>query len=82
MSALLRDQVTGEIVDLVWDIVDGWYQEGRIDWEDVWDRLDGSTIQDGTILDLGDDLLSPALVLIKARISRKRRASELRGEQS
>jgi hypothetical protein len=42
-------------------IVDGWYPEGRIDWEDFLDRLEAQTDTD-----LGDDLLSPTIKAIKA----------------
>ena len=59
------DQVTEEILQLIYDIVDGWYPTGRIDWEDLLDRVDGAELEDGTVLDLGDDMLSPAIVKIK-----------------
>lgn len=69
------DQVTDEIVQAAQEIVDGWYPKGRIDWEDVWDRLDGASLEDGTVLDLGDNLLSPALVYIKKEIQHARKAN-------
>lgn len=67
--------VTDEVVRLAVDIVDGWYQEGRIDWEDVWDRLDGSELSDGTKLDLGNDLDSSELKELKRKV-RKIRSTE------
>lgn len=67
------EDVTEELVHLVWDVVDGWYQEGRIDWGDVWDRVDGSELADGTRLDLGNDLNTPALAALKRAIQKRRR---------
>ena len=55
------------------DIVDGGYNEGRIDWEDVWDRLEKQTLDDGRGIDLGTDLLSPALTALKRRVRAARR---------
>jgi hypothetical protein len=65
--------VTDEIVMYAVDIVDGWYSEGRVDWPDVWDRLDGSELDSGDVLDLGEDLLSPGLVALKNAVKRVRR---------
>lgn len=59
------EDVSEEIIRLVHGIVDGWYSEGRVDWEDFWDRLEGSFLRDGTRLDLGSDLSSPALKRLK-----------------
>jgi hypothetical protein len=67
--------VTDEIVGIVWGKVEGWYDGKRIDWEDVWDRADGALLDDGTYLDLGDALDSPALSEIQKRIIAMRRAS-------
>ncbi|GAA0955553.1 hypothetical protein [Nonomuraea longicatena] len=66
-------EVTDEIVGYAVEIVDGWYQAGRIDWEDVWDRLDGTELVDGTRLDLGTDLASLELVALKAAVRKVRR---------
>jgi hypothetical protein len=68
-------KVTDEVVGLAYDIVEGWYPEGSIDWEDVWDRLDGSELEDGTTLDLGTDLLSPELKQLKRDVQKRRRES-------
>jgi hypothetical protein len=62
--------VTDEMVEIAREIVDGWYQEGRVDWEDVWDRMDGAELADGTHLDLGTDLGTPALAKLK-RLARR-----------
>jgi hypothetical protein len=66
------EAVTEEMVQLTLDIVDGWYPEGRIDWEDVWDRLDFTELKDGTRLELGVELLSPALKKIKSEVKKIR----------
>lgn len=67
------EDVTGELVQAAVDIVDGWYPEGRVDWEDVFDRLEGRTLEDGRGIDLGEDLGSPALVTLKRRVRAARR---------
>jgi len=67
-SVLKKEDVTDEIIDIVLDVVEGWYNEGRIDWEDVWDRAKGAELADGTELDFGTDLDSPAMRKIKERI--------------
>jgi hypothetical protein len=66
------DAVTEEIISLAYDIVDGWYQEGPVDWEDVLDRLDGATLADGSLLDLGSSLTSPAIRKIKKAVIKAR----------
>ncbi|MFE9412276.1 hypothetical protein ACFYN0_26310 [Streptomyces sp. NPDC006704] len=39
-----------------------------VDWEDVFDRVDGRTLDDGRTIDLGSDLNSPALKALKRRV--------------
>lgn len=68
-----RDDVTDEIVQYAVDIVDGWYPDGPIDWTDVWDRLDGTELNNGARLDLGDDLMSPGLKALRSAVQRARR---------
>jgi hypothetical protein len=63
--------LTSEILEAAEGIFDGWYaDETRIDWEDFLDRLDGIPLNDGTTLDLGDSVVSPAVKAIKAHIRR------------
>lgn len=62
-------EVTDELVEAAYEIVQGWYQEGRIDWDDVWDRLE-SQVND---LDLGTELESPELLELKKRVLKMRR---------
>lgn len=67
------DDVTEELVQQAVDVVDGWYAERRIDWEDVYDRLEKHTLEDGRGIDLGGDLGSPALVALKRRVREARK---------
>ncbi|MFE6000232.1 hypothetical protein ACFQ6C_25785 [Streptomyces sp. NPDC056454] len=68
------DDVTDELVQITVDIVDGWYPEGRIDWEDVYDRIErGGGLDDGRRIDMGTDLASPALTALKRRVRAARR---------
>lgn len=65
--------VTPEILEAAEHIFDGWYaEESRVDWEDFLDRLDGIPLNDGTTLDIGADVLSPAIKAIKAHIRKYR----------
>ena len=65
-------EVTDELVEAAYEIADGWYQNGRIDWEDVWDRME----RNDPDLDLGSDLGSPELVEIKKRVLKMRREAQ------
>lgn len=70
-SPVSAEDVTEEILDLAREATDaGWFPDGKIEWETVWDRMDGATLRDGTRLDLGGDLSSPALRKIQ-RVIRK-----------
>lgn len=68
------DGITNEIIEFGETIVDGWYAVGRVDWEDVWDRMDGRSLSNGDVLDLGNDLGSEGLVKLKAAIMRARKS--------
>lgn len=65
--------VTDEIVEHAIVMVDGWYPDGPIDWEDVWDRLDGSELSSGARLDMGTNLLSPGIIALKKAVQRLRK---------
>ncbi len=67
--------VTDEIIQLAWSIADGWYQGRTIDWGDLLDRLDQAELSDGTVLELGEDMLSPAIMKIKLEVRKMRRES-------
>jgi hypothetical protein len=45
--------LTAEIVDIAESVTDGWYPHPtRIDWENVWDRMDGIELTDGSELSI------------------------------
>lgn len=68
-------QVTEEIFEATCEIVQGWYgSKGRIDWEDVWYRLEDMTLSDGTTPDLGESMVSAALAELKKRVRVERRS--------
>lgn len=63
--------VTGdlaEILAMAEAVYDGWYADTRIDWENFLDRLDGSELEDGSQLDLGNDMSSPLIEAIQRHI--------------
>lgn len=68
------EDVTPEIIEIVQGIVEGWYDEGRIDWDDVWDRVERTYLDDGRGIDMGTDLGSPAILKIKREIRKWRAA--------
>ena len=66
--------VTEEILGLAREASDeGWFPDGRVEWEAVWDRIDGARLSDGSTLDLGSDLDSPALRKIQRVLRAERR---------
>lgn len=75
------DDVTEEVTQIALDIADGWYQTGRIDWDDLIDRIEGSELDDGSVIDFGDGLdkdktnMSGAIRKLKALIRQHRRES-------
>lgn len=63
------DDVTDEIITMAQSIYAGWFGDGqRIDWHDFMDRLDGVELADGSTLDLGDTMDSPAIRKIQREI--------------
>lgn len=64
--ALPAEAVTDEMVKDALDVVDGWFSGGdvRIEWEDVWDRLEGWGY------DMGDQFDAPGMRKIQ-RLVRK-----------
>ncbi|MFF8283401.1 hypothetical protein ACF06W_11835 [Streptomyces albus] len=67
------DDVTDEVLEIVKGIVEGWYDEGPIDWENVWDRVEKARLDDGRGIDMGEDLDSPAIRKIKKEVRAWRR---------
>jgi hypothetical protein len=66
------DDVTDEVLEQVKGIVEGWCDDGPIDWEDVWDRMEKRVLDDGRGIDMGEDLSSPAIRKIKREIRKWR----------
>lgn len=71
---MTADQVTDEVIDMVRSIEEGWFNGQPIDWEAVWERLEGSTLNDGQQVDLGPDMDSPAMRKMQRVIRAERRA--------
>lgn len=75
-SPTTADDVTDEMIELVVDIIDwveSWRSEDRKDWLDIWDRMDGTTLSDGRMLDMPTDLLSPVYKRLKAEVRKSER---------
>lgn len=67
------EDVTDEILEIAVNITDGFYAGDSIDWLDVWDRMDNVELTDGTRLDVGEDVDTPALRKIKNQVRHLRR---------
>lgn len=67
------EDVTEELVNMTMDIVDGFYGEQRIDWEDVLDRLERQQLADGRGIDFGDQMVSPAIGRLQREVRKLRR---------
>lgn len=80
----LREVVTAAdvddaVLDLAEMITDGWYSDGPIDWEDVFDRMEGmEPWSDGPLtrwqLSLGSEYDSKAMRKIQREIRKRRNA--------
>lgn len=55
------EDVTPEVIEIVHGLVDGWFDTGPIDTGDLTDRLERHRLEDGSQIDLGDDITSPAI---------------------
>lgn len=62
-----EDSVTDEVLALAESITDNHYPEGPIDWDNVWDRLDGAALKNGARLEI-PAVSNPALKRIKLHI--------------
>jgi hypothetical protein len=67
-SPQAASDITEEIVTVATDVVDGWYPEGRIDWEDLLERIDGTELADGSRLDMGESMMSEAITRLKREV--------------
>ncbi|MFJ2783693.1 MULTISPECIES: hypothetical protein [unclassified Streptomyces] len=68
------DEVTEEIIELTLEIADSFYAESRIDWDDVFYRLDGTELADGRELWMPTDWLAPSIAAIKKAVNKARRS--------
>lgn len=64
----LAADVDDEILAIATLVYEGFYEGKRIDWDDFLDRMDGRTLDNGDVLDLGESMLSPAVIKIKTHI--------------
>lgn len=61
------DDITEEIVILIWGIIADRYRDSATNWHAVWEVAQGTHLEDGTLLDLGSDYDSPVLRELKDR---------------
>ncbi|MFI9271810.1 hypothetical protein ACIGXM_13985 [Kitasatospora sp. NPDC052896] len=67
-----KDDVTDELVEMAFEICDGWYQNTRIDWENVLERMEKYGMGDGRGLDWGTEMSTPAIEQLKRRVRKMR----------
>lgn len=72
VTVITAEDVTDEVMESAFAVVDGWYQNSRIDWEDVLDRVEYRGLEDGRALDFGDSLDSQAIRRIKYLVRKAR----------
>lgn len=73
IEILKREDVTDEVLAVVEHVYDGWFTDGRINWDDFLERMDGSVLESGEKIDMGPELDSPAIRKIKAHVRKLRR---------
>jgi hypothetical protein len=68
--------VTDTILEFAVETADLYFPEGKIEWEDVWDRMEGNLIlANGSTLSMGNELDTPAMLKIKRYVNKVRRES-------
>lgn len=72
-SPKTAQDVTEEVLDIARGYVEGWYNDGPIDWEDVWNRMEDTRLDSGHYLDMGASMDSPAMRKIQRVIRAERR---------
>lgn len=65
--------ITEEIIEAAYEIGEGWYQNVRIDWEELFYRLEGMELEDGSILYLPDSYDSPAITALQRAVRARRK---------
>lgn len=66
--------VSDEILDLAFETAEGWFPD-RIDWEDLWDRMEGTQLKTGKYLSWGDEFGTPAMKKVQRHVNKIRRES-------
>lgn len=74
MKVIEANDVTENVLESAEKVYDGWFADAdRIDWDDFIFRLENRGLEDGTELDFGDSILTPAIEKIKRHIRTYRR---------
>lgn len=60
--------VTEKLLDEVWSVVEGWYLDTPIDWDDVWTRVERYSTWS-----FGDEYDSPAMRKIQREMRDRKR---------
>lgn len=71
-AVIAATDVTKEILDLVRDIGSGSPVDRPVDWESVWERLEAARLDDGTMVDMGGEIDTPAMRKIQEIIDAER----------
>lgn len=78
-KSLTESEVTEKLIEFIYTVVDGWFSPsdvsrmGYAEWNELFDRVDGIVLEDGTEVDLGTDLVSPGVKKIKSLVRDYRR---------
>lgn len=71
------EDVTDEVLEIAWSAVEGWHlNTPGIDWEDVWDRMDGTSLGPGLggkRIDMGGQMDTPAMRKIQKEMRKRKR---------
>lgn len=62
--------VTTELVELVYGYAEAPMGGHMLTWEELWDRTDGARLNDGSTLDWGDQLDTPAMRKVQREVRR------------
>lgn len=62
-----RQDVTDDVLETVWDVIEGWYLDDPIDWEDVLDRADNAEWE------FGDQWDDPVITYVQREMRRRKR---------
>lgn len=68
--------VTDEIIEKAYEVAEGWYADSPIEWDDVWDRMEGTSYLDsGAYLHWGSETDTPAMRKIQREVRKMRSQS-------